>query len=86
MSEITLFMCDNHKFILCYKFVLYNFQPLDSFNLYCTDRNGELPFLKSGYLHLHILQMFKTDFFPHEAISLGFLFSSHWNEQAGTES
>jgi len=70
-------MCDNHKLILRYKFELYNFLLLGSFNLYCTNRNLELSFLKSGCLHLRILQMLKTDFFPHEAISLGFLFSSH---------
>jgi hypothetical protein len=36
-----------------------------------------LSFLKTSCLHLHILQMLKTDFFPDEAISLGFLFSSY---------
>jgi hypothetical protein len=79
-------MCDNHKFILRYKFVLYNFLPLVCFNLYCTNRNGELSFLKGCCLQLRILQMLKTDFFPHEAISLGFLFSSYRSEHAGTES
>jgi len=30
--------------------------------------------------------MLKGNFFPHEAISLGFLFSSYWSELAGTKS
>jgi len=70
-------MCNIYKFILRYKFVLYNFLPLGSFNLYCTNRNGESSFLKSSCLHLRILQTLKTDFFHHEAISLGFSFSSY---------
>jgi len=70
-------MCDNYKFILRYKFVLYNFLPLGSFNLYCTYQTIELSFLNSSCLHLHILQLLKTDFFPRETISLGFLFSSY---------
>jgi hypothetical protein len=70
-------MCDNYKLIPRYKFVLYNFPTLGSFNLYCTNRSGELSFFNSSCLHVYILQMLERYFFPHEAISLGFLFSSY---------
>lgn len=78
-------MCENSEFIQGYKFVLYNFLAICSLNLYWTNLNGELSFLKSSCFYLHFLQMLKRDFFSHEAISLGFLFSSYWSEHVAAE-